>query len=438
MTGRALSIAIAVCSLATVVAALAPGARAVAQDRRAIVLGLSGPASEAVESEVRGAIDDADGWQTVDAGEVERAAARLGSDAGSREVAADVGASAVVDGRITRRGRRFTLRLVVRDASTGSELAQESFAGRNPGALRAEVRRSLWERVGPAMAQGQVPAAGEGRAASAAPASSAVPVSREEPSREIAEADVIDVGGEDAAPATAPSPLWVAVGGSLFSRDFSYTDDLFFALRPYQLPLGFAARIAARWYPGAHVTSDFIAHLGVDVSFGGAIGLRSRQRDGTTFPTESIDFRAGLDARIPLDPIELGVGISYGMHTFALGAADDGNAAQLPNVEYQFVRPALRARADLGAGIFVEGAFGWRFLTGTGGLSTWFPRSSGQGLDVGGYVGWESDLGIGARAGFELQRYFFSMNPEPGDPYIAGGAADQFLAGTVELVYHMR
>ena len=47
--------------------------------------------------------------------------------------------------------------------------------------------------------------------------------------------------------------------------------------------------------------------------------------------------------------------------------------------------------------------------------STWFPRSSGQGLDVGGYVGWESDLGIGARAGFELQRYFFSMNPEPGD-----------------------
>lgn len=436
MTGRALSIAIAVVSLAV----LAPGARAAAQDRRAIVLGFSGPAASATESEVRSAIDEAGGWQAIDAGEVDRAAVRLGRDAGSREVAADLGASAVIDGRLTRRGRRFTLRLVVRDAASGSELAQESFTGRNPGALRAEIRRSLWERVGAAMSQGRVPASSPAASATRVdPAPSAAPVARTTTPSEQGDAAAGGGGsvpGDPAAP--GPSPLWVAVGGSLFSRDFSYTDDLFFALRPYQLPLAFAARIAARWYPGAHVTRDFVAHLGVDVAFGGAIGVRSRQRDGATFPTESIDFRAGLDARIPLDPIELGIGIGYGMHTFALGAAEDGNAAQLPNVEYQFVRPGLRARADLGAGIYLEGAFGWRFLTGTGGLATWFPRSSGSGFDLGAHVGWESDLGLGARAGFEMQRYFFSMNPEPGDAYIAGGAADQFLAGTVELVYRMR
>ena len=133
MTGRALSIVIAVSSLVV----LAPGARAAAQDRRALhfagvdrlpAIGVVDRAAHLALHRFRGGPREA---------EHDRAAARLGSDAGSREVAADVGASAVVEGRVTRRGRRFTLRLVVRDASTGSELAQESFAGRNPGALRA-------------------------------------------------------------------------------------------------------------------------------------------------------------------------------------------------------------------------------------------------------------------------------------------------------------
>ena len=48
-------------------------------------------------------------------------------------------------------------------------------------------------------------------------------------------------------------------------------------------------------------------------------------------------------------------------------------------------------------------------------------------------------LGLGVRpmAHFEIRlqvdyaRYFFSMNPKVGDPYVAGGALDQFINGTL-------
>lgn len=429
-----LRLALSTLALATCLA-LAGGASA--QDR-AIVLEFSGPGSGATRQAVVDAIEQG-GWQVVSESELAGASARTGADPASTEVAAEVGAAAVVDGRVSRRGRRFSLRTTVRDASSGAVLSEDSFRGRNAQGLRSDVRRDFFDRAGGAMAGGSVPSA------AASGATRAVPRAQPEAAPVREDAFDGDDGADDEVRASsgavgpALTPLWVAVGVSGFSRDFSYTDDLFLALRPYQLPIGWAARAQARWYPAAHFTQDFAANIGLDVSFGAALGLRSRQRDGTTFGTDSLDFRAGADVRIPIDAVELGIGFGYGIHTYSLGVAEDGNTAQLPNVEYNFLRPAIRARIEVGAGIYTDASFGWRVLTGTGALgsSEWFPRNSGSGFDLGAWLGWESDMGLGVRAGFEMQRYFFSMNPEPGDTHIAGGAADQFLAGSFDLVYRM-
>ena len=238
--------------------------------------------------------------------------------------------------------------------------------------------------------------------------------------------------------ATAPSALFLALGMTIGSRELGYNDDVFLALRPYSLPAAWGLRGQARWYPGAHFTSDFLANIGIDVTAGGAIGLSSRQRDGTTYGTEAWDLHAGVDVRIPLAPVELGLGLGYGAHTFGLGASESGQMAELPYVAYQYVRPAARFHAEFGAGIYADVDFGWRILTASGAFGeTWFPRSSGTGFDLAARLGWESDLGLGVRAGFEMQRYFFTLNPEVGDPYIAGGAVDQFLTGTFDLTYRL-
>jgi len=50
-------------------------------------------------------------------------------------------------------------------------------------------------------------------------------------------------------------------------------------------------------------------------------------------------------------------------------------------------------------------------------------------------VGYELDAGLEIRLGFDVRRYFFSMNPEVGDPFIAGGALDQYLGYTLGIAY---
>ncbi|MBL9016862.1 MAG: hypothetical protein JNL83_21925, partial [Myxococcales bacterium] len=38
---------------------------------------------------------------------------------------------------------------------------------------------------------------------------------------------------------------------------------------------------------------------------------------------------------------------------------------------------------------------------------------------------------LDVQARLDLRRYFFAMNPEPGDPWIAGGATDQYFGGAI-------
>jgi hypothetical protein len=73
-----------------------------------------------------------------------------------------------------------------------------------------------------------------------------------------------------------------------------------------------------------------------------------------------------------------------------------------------------------------------------GAFGSWFPRNQGTGFDLGAGFGWESDLGLGVRIGFDMQRYFFAVRPEPGDELIVGGAADQFMTGTIDVVWRIR
>jgi len=394
---------------------------AAAQDGRAVVGPWSGPSASALQSSVARALREEGGWSVVTDAELQSGAdaQQLGPDA--PEVAAEAGALVVISGETHRAGRGFTMTLRVVEAPGGVTLAAELFTAASLAALRTDVRRHVWDRLRPTLEQ-------------------SLARRRLEVESRVVERAVVETSPPPADDDHAPSPLVVTAGAAVFSRDLSYSDDAFDALRPYWMPAGGALRAAVRWYPGAHVTGGMAAHVGLDAAFGGALGVRSRQRDGTRFPTDSLEFRVGADVRIPVDPIELGVGLAFGMHTFTLAPSESGVEAPVPDVEYQFVRPSLRLRADLPAALFVETAVGARVLTGSGALTfaAWFPRGSGVGLDFGAWLGWMSDLGVGVRAGFEWQRYFFSLNTAAGDPYRVGGASDQYLSGSADLVVRLR
>jgi hypothetical protein len=58
----------------------------------------------------------------------------------------------------------------------------------------------------------------------------------------------------------------------------------------------------------------------------------------------------------------------------------------------------------------------------------WFPQANGAAVEAGAFVGQSLSDAFELHGGLDFVRYFFSLNPEPGDRHIAGGALDQYLS----------
>lgn len=428
--------------------AVTPGS-ACAQELRVVVLPFDGP--RAAEFEV--AIAEALSEEGV--GVVSREELEIASSSGYGACAAmeRVGAVAFVGGLVSyRRGRvRVEVRVHGTSGVEGSVRIDARAARQLLRGVHGAVSRIQAEIARVARGAGPCTA---GEASSAQGRSSASTPPRRDVEGEGEPRDVDPgVTGHGAAsdgaagdgttpvdsahPAEAPAALVVWAGGGVTHRDLSYTDDIFEQLSDYTLPAWPSLHGGARWYPGAHFTNDAWAHLGVFTELGGAIGARTRQ-DGETFPTECWSLLVGLDARVPFEPIELGLALGFGLQSFLLGRGTAGNAAGVVSVEHQLLRPGIRARIAMGLGLYVEPTFGWRLLFGSGELSRWFPRNTGSGLDFGLSLGWESDLGLGARLRVEHSRYFFAFHPEPEDALIAGGVLDQYVSATIDVVWRIR
>ena len=109
-----------------------------------------------------------------------------------------------------------------------------------------------------------------------------------------------------------------------------------------------------------------------------------------------------------------------------------------PDVEYKFVRLGVDGRVHVQRAL-LGAHFGYRRIRDAGEIqqANWFPRSSVGGVDAGVLGGYEIVRGVDLIAGFDFRRYFYSMNPEPGDPNIAGGALDEYIAGWGGIEYRM-
>ncbi|MDP9152421.1 MAG: hypothetical protein M3O36_21050, partial [Myxococcota bacterium] len=90
-------------------------------------------------------------------------------------------------------------------------------------------------------------------------------------------------------------------------------------------------------------------------------------------------------------------------------------------------RVALDARAPFGrlAGF---AALGYRLVLEGGPVEKRFRGSSVNGVDAQIGAGFAVGTGWELRLAAEYDRYFYGFKPRPGDPFVAGGALDQFFA----------
>jgi len=391
------------------------------ETRRVMVGDFSGPGSSRVRSRVVDVLGDASGVELVEGD---------GSPA-------ELGVAAVVTGETLRRGRSWRGRLYVHDAS-GNEVGTTDIRGRNANGLAGAVSRQARDPLVGLIAQ----------TSAAAPVVAIEepfePIGADDPDEDEDEDDDEDELDDPNEPSELPTALDVAVYGRAVNRKLRYNDDLYGLLRGYTLPLGPAIFAQVRWFPAAHFTDSFIAHVGLDITYERAFGIDSKRNDGEVFPTTMQSWSFALRGRIPLGAHQAALNVGYGGHDFVVepsGPAVPGrsNTPEVPQVKYRFVRIGADARLAPVAGLRLMVGASYLVVLDFGGISDdlWFPRSDVGGIELQAGIGYELDVGIEIRAMFDLRRYFYTMNPEVGDPWIAGGALDQYLSGSLGLAWRI-
>ena len=139
----------------------------------------------------------------------------------------------------------------------------------------------------------------------------------------------------------------VALGVSLQSRDFSYNDDAFQVLRPYELGSAPALSGELRWYPVAHFSEGFLTHIGVEGRVRYLVGVSSEDSEGNELRPTARTFSAGSAVASPSGASELGLALGLGHHSFSVEVPEEG--PQLPDVGYTYLRIGADSRFELPA-----------------------------------------------------------------------------------------
>lgn len=234
-----------------------------------------------------------------------------------------------------------------------------------------------------------------------------------------------------------PVALDAALGLRLTHRALRWSDNLFGEQRDYTAPVAPYLTLDAQWFPAAHVTEGWPAHVGVYASGAVAVGVDSTDSRGRRFDTTAYELRAGVLGRVPLGLHALTAGVGYERRSFEVTAAEgagDPDDAGVAGVTYDAlsldVDARLRATRRVSLSVGATGSLPLRF----GDLEDrLFPAVTGASFELRGGVSWRADAGVELRAIASYRRYFLAMNPAPGDRWIAGGLVDEFASLTLSV-----
>ena len=409
---RLLALAIVAMSLAATRASAAP-----------LALWLDGPEALRLRGAIVAALPAA--WTALPSVTHAHAASRATLGERMRALGERVHAQAVLYARVEP--RKHAVLLVVTRAGAAPLERHAS-----PRALAPAIAELLRAPAAPAPALAPPVAA-----ATRTPTSPAIPAATSAESPSTPETTLV----ARAAPPPPPGALFsIALDGGVAARRLAYNQALTQNLPTYSVAavpfLGFRAALS----PFARTGLPFLRGLGAVGAFGHSLYQQSEVagttgRVSATWMTYDVGLREGIDfatARAGVVPT-LGVAFAYGREAYLF---DDGGIplGQTPSVDYRYLRPAVDGRVSVGRVTFFAD-FGYRAVLSSGYIGSRFPRASVGGLDVGAgaAVALPRNFTLALRGRYE--RFFYDLHPQPGDPYVAGGALDELGVGELALAY---
>jgi hypothetical protein len=341
------------------------------------------------------------------------------------------------DGEPKAIAARHSLHAVVVVKSSGSNGTAIAYQGSDGAELaRAEIKGGKFvvaKKLAPEAADKLSPKI----ATAQAPSSDAVAVAASSPSSNASSTASASTNGVTASASRAqPRPrrdIVIAVEERPFWRRLRYNDDFNDRLRPSDLVAN-AVGLTASYRPLKNFLPFSVIGRGEL-----AVGVNgSRTSDGTAFATSSSEWGLGAGLDVGIRSARIGITVNYGEQRFNLD--DDPMMELVPDVTYRFARGGASFAMPLAPRLSLLVTGGYRYLLGMGGLteSTWFPRATGAGLDLSAGVAFHVTPWLDLQARLDARRYFFAMHPEVGDPWIAGGATDDYIGGAIGLAISPR
>jgi hypothetical protein len=408
--------------------------RAEAQEkRRVVVQSFRGPSSGAVRNHVVSALRD-----QADVELVPSAAFEGASGGALRDAAAEAGVSAVVQGKVTKRGKLLAVSISVRDADTGEVVQEESWTKKKP--QLDDVGRDFWARLGPAVMRTHAPE--KKPEAPVAPVKEKAPVAAPPP---VAHKEELEPEPEprssvsSAASDEAVHPaLIVSPGLRLLWRSLEYEGDTM--LNGYSsfqgesgTGPGFTLTLNVQWFPGAHVRRGWPSDIGLELD-GDYSFLKSKLGD-EELKTKAYEWSSSLLYRLPLDSFEPRFRLGYVRQKFDVQAPPEVN---LPAVTYGSIRIGVGTLIHIVRAFSLDVGAGYLIVLSTGefGKKRYAEDLSAYGWEISGGATYRIRDAYGIRMGAEFRRYGLDTGKSENDRVLLPKEGrDDYLRLTLAFVY---
>jgi hypothetical protein len=318
----------------------------------------------------------------------------------------------------------WQVRLLVRRGDTGAPIGRILVTDRRLDRLERELSRRTFRRLETLFARAAAP-----------PGLEPAPLAPSLDDRAEAEVEADVDSDEPAAGRAGPGPrlLEVAVDARMFSRSFSYAQNLT-GLPEYEISGAVATVMEVALHPLASLGSA-LAPVGLLASLEYGLGVGSRVSESEERRSSDVHgYGVGLEYRLQQAGFELAPQLGYALRAFTTGEP----GAQSPDVSYRLLSGGLAARAPLTArlGAMVRGSYLHVLDAGPLTAEQRFSRATVQGMELEGGLAFGVLRELEIRASVGLRRFGYDMNAQPGDSWVAGGAVDRTIWGAIGLVYH--
>jgi len=226
--------------------------------------------------------------------------------------------------------------------------------------------------------------------------------------------------------AAAPPSLDASISVGSSERRLFYKDRLSPTLAGWQSGALAVWGLSLEAYPSTG-RLPVLDDIGVYGRYARSLKSTTLTADGTlSFGTQETAWETGLRWRAIFGGVERGaVSMGYGSLRYDFSGASLPGFL-LPAGTIQYWRPGLEGRLQIGPVVIRAGA-AYLLIVRQDFLAANFPRAGKGGVEASARASmdvWKVELTLAGR----YTRFFYSLHPQPYDPYIAGGALDEVFA----------